>query len=97
MGVGPPCSLAARGYHAGFEGSNNDLDMIRDINLQSMLYDAVLDGSPHIELFVNSIPDLQRPLFPDAIKGAFRPAKVGEIFGPSWVNSFLIPSLYHPT
>jgi hypothetical protein len=52
-----------------------------------MLYEVTFKKAPNIRLFVNSIPDLQRPKFADAIKGDFRPAKVGEIFGPSWVGS----------
>lgn len=51
-----------------------------------MLYNAILDSNSHIKIFVRSIPNLERPLFPEAIKGEFRPAKVGEIFGPSWVR-----------
>ena len=56
----------------------------RDINLRSMLYDDIYTEAPNVELFVCSIPDLQRPKFAEAIKGEFRPAKVGEVFGPSW-------------
>ncbi len=64
-----------------------DLHMIpRDINLQSMLYHARFDSAPNIQVSVYSVPDLARPPFREAIKGIFRPAKVGESFGPSWVS-----------
>ena len=55
-----------------------------NINLQSMLYKDTLCSDPEVKLFVNSIPDLKRPAFETATKGDFRPAKVGEIFGPAW-------------
>ncbi|CAM1507954.1 Fc.00g048020.m01.CDS01 [Cosmosporella sp. VM-42] len=55
-----------------------------NINLQSMLYKDALHGEANVKLFVNSIPDLQRPGFAAAVKGDFRPTKVGEIFGPAW-------------
>ena len=56
-----------------------------DINLRSMLYHASFKDPPNVQLFVNSIPDLARPKFADAVKGDFRRAKIGETFGPSWV------------
>jgi len=41
-------------------------------------------GHPHIKLEVYSPPDLSRPTFKDATSHDFRPAHVGESFGPSW-------------
>ncbi|KAF7561660.1 hypothetical protein G7046_g2482 [Stylonectria norvegica] len=55
-----------------------------NINLQSMIYKDTLRSEANVKLFVNSIPDLQRPNFATAVKGHFHPAKVGEIFGPAW-------------
>ena len=70
-----------------------------DINLNSMLYDASFRDSPNISLAVRSIPDLQRPPFAEAVKGEFRPAQVGEVFGPSWSTHWfrvtvLVPAEY---
>jgi alpha-mannosidase len=53
-----------------------------------MLYHARLDKPENITLSVYSVPDLARPKFAEAItdKTIFKPAKVGESFGPSWVR-----------
>ncbi|KAJ2967345.1 hypothetical protein NQ176_g9702 [Zarea fungicola] len=57
-----------------------------NINLQSMLWKDTLRSEANVKLFVNSISDLKRPGFSIAVQNqdAFRPAKVGEIFGPAW-------------
>ena len=68
-----------------------------DINLQSMLYNAVLKTEPNIKLFVQPIPELKRPKFEDAIKGDFRPAQVGELFGPSWSTHWFRVHVLVPT
>ena len=47
----------------------------------------VLDREPdskYIELSVYSVPNLERPLFNEAIKGEFKPTHKGTSFGPSW-------------
>ncbi|KAF2277453.1 uncharacterized protein EI97DRAFT_396215 [Westerdykella ornata] len=41
-------------------------------------------GEDHVKLSVYSPPDLSRPTFKEAISNSFKPAKVGESFGPSW-------------
>lgn len=58
-----------------------------------MLYEAEFNSSPQVNLFVQSIPNLARPKFNEAIQGEFRPVKVGEIFGPSWVIISIILSI----
>ncbi|KAL1635531.1 Glycoside hydrolase, 38 vacuolar alpha mannosidase [Neofusicoccum ribis] len=46
--------------------------------------DARASGSDHVKLHVYSPPDLTRPTFKEATRHNFRPASVGESFGPSW-------------
>jgi alpha-mannosidase len=38
-----------------------------------------------ISLLVFSVPDLKRISFEEAIQQEFRPTRLGEWFGPSWV------------
>lgn len=49
-----------------------------------MMYEGKASGEPHIKLSVYDVPNLERPTFQDATSHSFRPAKVGEAFGPSW-------------
>ncbi|KKY26012.1 putative alpha-mannosidase [Diplodia seriata] len=46
--------------------------------------EARASGSDHVKLSVYSPPDLTRPTFKEATRHKFRPASVGESFGPSW-------------
>ncbi|KAK0654380.1 Alpha-mannosidase [Lasiodiplodia hormozganensis] len=46
--------------------------------------EARASGRDHVKLFVYSPPDLTRPTFKEATRHDFRPAGVGEWFGPSW-------------
>ncbi|KAJ3097372.1 Glycoside hydrolase, 38 vacuolar alpha mannosidase [Phlyctochytrium planicorne] len=56
-----------------------------DVNLRSALKkQATTDG---IQLSVYSVPDLKRIPFKEAIKNKFKPAKVGDVFGPSTFSS----------
>jgi alpha-mannosidase len=41
----------------------------------------------YISLLVYSVPDLKRIPFQEAVQQEFRPTRLGEWFGPSWVNS----------
>lgn len=41
-------------------------------------------GEPHVKLSVWDALDLSRPTFADATSHPFKPAKVGDSFGPSW-------------
>ncbi|KAJ1934148.1 Glycoside hydrolase, 38 vacuolar alpha mannosidase [Kickxella alabastrina] len=56
----------------------------KDVNIQATLYDMCISGEPHIKLEVWSAPGQDRPSFEHAVKQEFRPAKVGQSFGPSW-------------
>ncbi|KAJ1676005.1 Glycoside hydrolase, 38 vacuolar alpha mannosidase [Spiromyces aspiralis] len=58
--------------------------MWNSVNIQSILFNATSSGSPHVELKVWSAPDQDRPTFAYASKQEYRPAKVGDTFGPSW-------------
>lgn len=40
----------------------------------------------YISLLVYSVPDLKRIPFKEAIQQEFRPTRLGEWFGPSWVH-----------
>ncbi|KAJ1718475.1 Glycoside hydrolase, 38 vacuolar alpha mannosidase, partial [Coemansia biformis] len=56
----------------------------KDVNIQTALYDLRVSGEPHVQLEVWSAPGQERPTFKHAVKQQFRPAKVGDVFGPSW-------------
>lgn len=45
----------------------------------------VNDLEEYISLMVYSVPDLKRISFKEAIQQEFRPTRLGEWFGPSWV------------
>jgi len=45
--------------------------------------------SKYVELSVYSVPNLERPLFDEAIKGEFKPTHKGASFGPSWSTHWL--------
>lgn len=53
-------------------------------NLVSKYFEAVNSDTDHVKLSVYSVPDLQRPTFEEATSHEFRPAQIGESFGPSW-------------
>lgn len=59
-------------------------DQWKDINLRSVLYKAKHPDNVSLEVY--SAPDLSRPSFKTATKETFKPAKVGESFGPSWTT-----------
>ncbi|KIK17686.1 glycoside hydrolase family 38 protein [Pisolithus microcarpus 441] len=54
-----------------------------DVNLSSKLFVHRLDGPGVVDLQVWSAPGLTKPLFAEAMRQKFRPAKKGESFGPS--------------
>lgn len=54
-----------------------------DVNLSSMLFTHRLDDNHHVKLEVWSAPGLTKPLFAEALKQKFKPAKKGDSFGPS--------------
>ncbi|KAJ1942521.1 Glycoside hydrolase, 38 vacuolar alpha mannosidase [Kickxella alabastrina] len=58
----------------------------KDVNIQATLYDMCVSGEPHVKLEVWSAPGQDRPSFEHAVKQEFRPAKVGQSFGPSWTT-----------
>ncbi|KAJ1881778.1 Glycoside hydrolase, 38 vacuolar alpha mannosidase [Coemansia sp. RSA 486] len=58
----------------------------KDVNIQATLYDMRVSGEPHVELEVWSAPGQDRPTFEHAVKQHFKPAKVGQVFGPSWTT-----------
>ncbi|EKM48419.1 uncharacterized protein PHACADRAFT_266375 [Phanerochaete carnosa HHB-10118-sp] len=54
-----------------------------DVNLSSMLFTHRVDDSHRVKLEVWSAPGLSKPLFQEAMKQNFKPAKKGDSFGPS--------------
>lgn len=54
-----------------------------DVNLASVLYTHRIDDENHVKLQVWSAPGLEKPLFEEAMKQKFKPAKKGDSFGPS--------------
>lgn len=61
-----------------------DAGQYRQQGLIGKLTEATASGPNYIKLSVYSPPNLSRPLFPEATSHKFKPAKVGESFGPSW-------------
>lgn len=53
-------------------------------------------GTAAVNLSVYSVPDLKRPLFDEAIKGTFKPAKKGDSYGPSWSTHWFKVTLTIP-
>jgi len=56
----------------------------RILTLCSKLNEATASGPEWVKLSVYSPPDLARPTFKEATSHEFRPAEVGQWFGPSW-------------
>ncbi|KAJ2694514.1 Glycoside hydrolase, 38 vacuolar alpha mannosidase [Coemansia sp. IMI 209128] len=57
-----------------------------DVNLKSAIEYLRISGEPHVSLEVWSAPGQDRPTFEHASKQKYRPARVGESFGPSWTT-----------
>ncbi|KAI1367355.1 glycosyl hydrolase family 38 domain-containing protein [Xylaria arbuscula] len=55
-------------------------------NLLAMMFEGVASGPPNIQLWTWPAPGLSRPSFEEAMAGDYKPAKVGDIFGPSWAT-----------
>jgi len=60
-----------------------------DWNLSGALYLHRLDDAEHVQLSVWSAPERTKPLFDEAMKQKFKPAKKGDSFGPSCKCSLL--------
>ncbi|OBZ74598.1 Alpha-mannosidase [Grifola frondosa] len=68
-----------------------------DVNLSSMLFLHRLENDSHVKLEVWSAPGLSKPLFEEAMKQKFKPAKKGQSFGPSWTNHWWKVSVRIPS
>ncbi|KAK5634434.1 hypothetical protein RRF57_010147 [Xylaria bambusicola] len=55
-------------------------------NLLAMMYEGVASGPPNVQLWTWPAPGLSRPSFEAAMAGDYKPAKVGDAFGPSWAT-----------
>ncbi|OTA64547.1 glycoside hydrolase family 38 protein [Hypoxylon sp. EC38] len=53
-------------------------------NLLAMMYEGIASGPPHVKLWTWPAPGLSRPTFEEAVAGKYKPAAVGQFFGPSW-------------
>ncbi|OTB18401.1 glycoside hydrolase family 38 protein [Daldinia sp. EC12] len=53
-------------------------------NLLAMMFEGVASGPPHVQLWTWPAPNLSRPTFEEAMAGEYKPASVGQAFGPSW-------------
>ncbi|KAI9711381.1 MAG: Glycoside hydrolase, 38 vacuolar alpha mannosidase [Chrysothrix sp. TS-e1954] len=55
-------------------------------SLLSIMYEGRASGSPALKLSVWDAPNLSRPTFKEATASSntYRPAKIGDSFGPSW-------------
>ncbi|CAG8506444.1 799_t:CDS:10 [Paraglomus brasilianum] len=67
-----------------------------DVNLSSQLYKHKSKKGYLVKLQVYSVPNLKRIPFKEAIKGDFRPTKVGETFGPSWSTHWFHINVHVP-
>ncbi|KAJ1960607.1 Glycoside hydrolase, 38 vacuolar alpha mannosidase [Dipsacomyces acuminosporus] len=68
----------------------------KDVNINSALYEMRASGEPHIKLEVWSAPGQDRPTFAHAVQQEFKPAKVGDSFGPSWTTHWFRVTLQIP-
>eukprot|EP01080_Neovahlkampfia_damariscottae_P006740 gene6740-10905_t len=66
-----------------------------DINLKGKLFPKDLQKPVDLQVF--SVPDLKRITFDEAIKGDFKPSKVGDSFSPSWSTHWFKISIEIPT
>lgn len=55
-------------------------------NLLAMMFEGKASGPPHVQLSTWAAPGLSRPTFDEAMKGEYKAAKVGDVFGPSWAT-----------
>ncbi|KAF1813669.1 putative alpha-mannosidase I [Eremomyces bilateralis CBS 781.70] len=55
-------------------------------NLIGKLYEGRASGDDSVKLSVYGPPNLERPTFKDATSHEFRPARKGDIYGPSWAT-----------
>lgn len=55
-------------------------------NLLAMMFEGKASGPPHVKLSTWAAPGLSRPTFDEAMKGEYKPAQVGDVFGPSWAT-----------
>lgn len=55
-------------------------------NLLAMMFEGKASGPPHVKLSTWAAPGLSRPTFDEAMKGDYKPAQVGDVFGPSWAT-----------
>ncbi|KAK1922964.1 alpha-mannosidase [Papiliotrema laurentii] len=65
-------------------------------NLSPLLFTHRLDDESHVSLEVWSAPRLTKPSFEEAKRQSYRPAKKGEMFGPSWTNHWFKVTLHIP-
>ncbi|RPB20050.1 hypothetical protein L211DRAFT_842084 [Terfezia boudieri ATCC MYA-4762] len=70
------------------------------VNLTSMYVLDRESDSKYVGLSVYSVPNLERPLFDEAIKGEFKPTHKGASFGPSWSTHWfkvvlIVPERFH--
>ncbi|KAI0022183.1 glycosyl hydrolases family 38 N-terminal domain-containing protein [Xylariomycetidae sp. FL0641] len=55
-------------------------------NLLAMMYEGRVSGSPHVKLWTWPAPGLSRPTFEEAMRGEYKPTRIGDVFGPSWAT-----------
>ncbi|KAI1383210.1 glycoside hydrolase family 38 protein [Hypoxylon trugodes] len=55
-------------------------------NLLAMMYEGIASGPPNVRLSTWPAPGLSRPTFEEAVAGEYKPAAVGQSFGPSWAT-----------
>ncbi|KAJ2159106.1 Glycoside hydrolase, 38 vacuolar alpha mannosidase [Coemansia sp. RSA 552] len=60
-----------------------------DVNIHASLYEARVNGPPHIKLEAWSAPGQERPAFEHAVTQDFVPIEVGHSFGPSWTTHWV--------
>ncbi|KAI9591192.1 galactose mutarotase-like domain-containing protein [Syncephalis fuscata] len=60
-------------------------EMFSDVNLYSQFTKKQVRGGDNVRMWVNSIPNLKRVPFDEAVSGKFKETSVGsEWFGPTW-------------
>ncbi|GAA5913613.1 hypothetical protein JCM6882_001702 [Rhodosporidiobolus microsporus] len=66
-------------------------------SIRDVLFEARVDGPESVKVEVWSCPGRTRVPFEEAVRKPFKPAKKGDLFGPSWTNHWFRLTLSPPS
>ncbi|GAA5976513.1 hypothetical protein JCM11641_001325 [Rhodosporidiobolus odoratus] len=65
-------------------------------NITDVLFEGRIDGDENVKMEVWSCPGREKVLFKEAVRKHYKPAKKGDMFGPSWTNHWFRLTLTLP-